>query len=398
MRSGHHRLQQPTRVREHPHHVLVLEAAPVVAELEDEAVVEVGIEGEWVVRLLFQPEVPVLPGTSQRPQHCCRQVVVENDHAVEQRQLGRYVAPRVDAGWRRVLETAQRQLVPPQPPEEFDHARRARCGDPERNRVEKETEHLCGTLEKPTARPCRTEHHVITTAELPKKDRPCGLDEVVRGDLMLTGQQLQYRRHVLGKLRPGRRQDLFTGAESADRVDDERGGFGQTREIGAPERLRHRNVLLGQPVDVVPVRAPLGKRGPAPDEKLVVHREQLDEHHEQRPAVHQRVMGRPDELVLVVPGAEYGEAHRWAGREVKGPASVLHEVLAQAALLHGRVQLPPVLLVQCDVDVFVYDLDRAVRMLRMEGGPQRRMPVEELSQRLLEHRLIHLLMQGEQLL
>nr|WP_207386542.1 hypothetical protein [Protofrankia symbiont of Coriaria ruscifolia] len=46
----------------------------------------------------------------------------------------------------------------------------------------------------------------------------------------------------------------------------------------------------------------------------------------------------------------------------------------------------------------MYNLDRAVRMLHLEGGPQRRMPVGELSQRLLEHRLIHLLMQGEQLL
>ncbi len=304
----------------------VAEAAAIVADLQDETAVVVGIEGERIVGPFFQPEFPVLPGSAQCPQPDAGQVVLEDNRTFKQRQPGRDVTPCMDPDRRRVLEPAQRQLLASQPLQEIDHRHRTRSGDPERHCVEKQTDHFLCTAEEPTTCPRRPEHHIMATAELLEQNAPGGLDNVVRGDLLLAGQQFQRRCRVFGKLGPGCRQDIFIGAGDANRVDTERGGCRYARESAAPERLRHRDVLLNQPADIVPVRASTRQIGPAPGAEMVVHVEQLGNHHEKRTPVHQRVMGRPDKFVLVVATAEDSESHRRTSGKIEDPAPVPREI------------------------------------------------------------------------
>ena len=216
------------------------------------------------------------------------------------------------------------------------------------------------------------EDDVLLAAVAAEEHGPGSQSDGLESHLIPHRERLELRGDLAGDLKT-----VLGGGGSSRRpcrrVDAQRRGSGEPRELPAPERLRPRRILLSQPGDVVAERTrrqgPPYRRywrywryrlGTLPQRR--VDGPQLADQEGERPAVEEQVMESPDEAVLVAE-ADQGETHQ--RRPVQGQRS-LPVALArrfEAALLLLRGEVAPVQLLPGERDVFAHHLPGLVETL-----------------------------------
>src|SRR5688572_21629042 len=105
LRLSGHRLEQRTQMAQHARGDVVIEAPPRVLELQQELLVAIGEERQWIVGLAESSELSI------------ERMGIEYQDALEEGHVSWHVAPAMDLEQRRVLVIAQRPLLSAQLPQ-----------------------------------------------------------------------------------------------------------------------------------------------------------------------------------------------------------------------------------------------------------------------------------------
>src|SRR6185503_11395984 len=108
------------------------------------------------------------------------------------------------------------------------------------------------------------------------------------------------------------------------------------------------------------------------------------------PAVDDQMVIGPNELVRVCRDADQREPHQRRVCEVEALLTLRFEILVESLLLLGWSQLPPVELVQTELDLPIDDLHRFVEPFPHKARAQNRVSLDHSLPRLLESRNVQI--------
>ncbi len=307
-------------------------------------------------------------------------VVLEDEDALEERELRGDLAPGVHAGERGLLVRARLHLPRLEPAEPLLHAGLRLHPQPQGEGVDEEPHHLVHALE--LRRPARrrdAEHHLVLARVPRQQQRPRALHHRVQRHPALPRQRAQARRGLRGEpvLHAVERRPVVRRALPGA-VHAERGGRREPREGVPPERLGGGEVLPLQPRHVVAEGAPPGEGRLPPLEDRLVRGEDVLQHQRERPPVQEEVMVGPDQLEPVVRELRQPEPHQGGPQEVEVPLPLRLQVRLQPLPLLGAWASPPVERLPGERRGAADQLQRPVHPLPREHGTEHRPALDHL--------------------
>jgi hypothetical protein len=209
--------------------------------------------------------------------------------------------------------------------EQIKQRLRRRQLDPQRQRVDEQPYHAldAGNLRRPAGY-SDAEHHVIAARHTAEQNRPGRLHECIERQTMLARLPPQCRRQRLAQRNgdPLRRQRL---ARSIGRRNTAR--LFQSRQSRLPRRQRSRAILRRHPCKIIAVWRHSRQHRTIP--LVRIEREQLPHQHRQRPSIHQQVMVREHEPMLIRRKPDQRKPHQGCAAKIKALSAILRQQIPQ---------------------------------------------------------------------
>ncbi len=339
---------------EHPLDRVAAEAARIVARVQGHAAPDQREQREGDARPLHGARVADRQASGALLERVLDRVVLEHDHALEERRAAENPAPPLHLDEPVVLVVAQLDLLPLQSVQEGAHRHVGVHLHAHDERVDEHADHPVDARQRcRAARDGRAEHHVPLPGIPREEDRPRSLHEGARCDLLLPRERREAVREVIRQCEPGVCPACLPRGGV---IDPKRCRRGEAIEPTPPECFRRGAVLLAQPGDELAVGTRPIEPGLGASRVRVVQREDLLDEDRRRPAVEDQVVAAPEEAVGVVGDPEEGDAHqRRPGQIEAAPAVLLGEAL-DLALLLARGETTQVALVHRERRVLAHDL------------------------------------------
>ncbi len=372
-------LEQRRQVAEHALDDRRVEAPRVVAQLQRERAPEHREQRERDARALDRARLPHRDPARPLPQRLLHRVVLEHDHALEERRAPRHGGERLERCQRAVLVVAQRDLLRVDALQPRARRRLRVHVDAHRQRVDEDPDHPVDARQR--RRPARHRHaeeHASIPAVPREQHGPRPLRERAERDPALPRERVEPARDLHRQRQPRARPPRRSRRRAIDRDRRRRRHPGQP---APPERLRRLAILPADPGDVLAEGPRLRQRDGRPPRVPLVQREDLADEQRRRPAVEEQVMARPQEAVRPVRDPEQRGAEQRRPAEVEAARPILRGVRLEGARLRVGREPSQILLVDGEGRLPPHDLHRPLEALPHEAGPQDGVPIDDVLPR-----------------
>ncbi len=338
IRMGRDPFQQGPQVSQHPANGVILEAAAVPGQVQQQAGPGVPGEDERIVGCAPEPEGAVVPLLPLFAQQLVQPVVLEHHEALEQRPARGHLAPLLDLRQRSEFVFPQFQPLPAKLLQPVPQQCRAGDANPQRQGVDQQAHQRLRTWARPATDARRPKDHVLRAGIPAEQQGPHSLQQRVGGHAPVPGQGQQGRRLVLRKPKLLAGVGLLVLGQRAGRtIHPQRRGRRETAQRSPPVSGGFADILTPKPAHVVPERpGRFQSRLCAPPNRLV-QGEHLLQEDQPGATVQQRVVRRPDQPVIRVrqPEQVQTQQRRPIQREPLPPV-VSHKRASAAAHAAGR--------------------------------------------------------------